>query len=100
MKNTAAVDTSLLLYVTGGDSGDAVYECKNHVQLYNVGDYVEIYHTVLHIHTFRARIVQVKVWEDMCGFNMFDRYDVIHYFVKKDDADCGTWVTADRIQRP
>ena len=97
--NVRLNNNEMLRNVAGGDYGDTRYEDKHNVQLYNVGDRVEVYDNDFHTTTERGTITEVNL--EVCDDELDDNYGklVYYYYVhfdKKGKEDLE--VMADDIQ--
>ena len=92
-----AVNDELLTSVTGGDYGDCDTERRKlFSHMYNEGEYVEVYGTMLHWHTRRALVLKVKYSFEGDEDN---RIVTPVYYVVYDDDGCHDYVRADDIER-
>ena len=95
MTNTMMMNDEALTFVAGGDNGDKDFEAQNKIQLYDIGDTVEVYSNFLHIFTNRGRIINTK---RVTVQKLFGTQTYCEYLVKYEDSGL-EWVTADDIER-
>ena len=87
-----------LTFVTGGDNGDARYEHDNGIQLYHVGESVEVYFSGYHITTVNATVIEVSTTRMIKSWNDWNEIEVPYYLVKYAGGKT-EWVTANGIER-
>ena len=98
MKNMKAMTDEALELVTGGDYGDSNYEYENNIQLYNVGDSVQVYRTGFHITTVSATVIGVTKEEMSAHWYSTDTITAPQYEVQYADGTTEA-VSADFIER-
>ena len=96
---TRTINDELLTKVTGGDWGDSNYEHDNGIQLYNVGDYVEVYTDHFHLFTMNAKVQNVSSKKVITNWHNWNEIEVPFYKVRFTGGDRTEWISSDWIER-
>ena len=114
MMNTStkisAINDEMLRNITGGNHADCCREYQAGAPMYNVGDIVEVYTTIFHVTTNRAKIIGIEKKSNLAGkIVSYTGLDTPTYYFEYtvQYLDLGFWTvhseiektTAEQIQR-